>query len=101
MKKAEFVSRWALQVGPISTRRLKQGEGADDVRLYEVPRAGNRPVHVTLGSQVHDPVRLKAFKRFVHRIPVADICVKEAVVRLALDGSQRRQVARVRERIDI
>ena len=93
--------RRALEAGPIAARRLEQREGADDVGLDEVGRARDRAVDVAFGREMHDPVGPELGDRLLHRSAVADVGMQEAVVRLALDRSQRRQVAGISERIDV
>ncbi len=60
-------------------RRLEQHPGAFDVGADEVARGHDRPVHVRLGGEVHDDVRLLD-ERSAHR-RVGDVAVHEDVPR--------------------
>ena len=54
-----------------------------------------------LGSKVHDPIGPEIGESLAHGLRIADVGLKQLVVRIALEISQRAGVARVGELVDV
>src|ERR1022692_3579453 len=92
-----------LQVacGMVAPGGLQQGEGAAQVGFEHRAGSEDAAVHVRLGGEMHDGIRLLLAENGVHQRLVADISVDEAVTRIVRDGLQILQVARVGQLIEI
>ena len=73
---------------------------ADDVRLQKQRRVGDRAVDMALGREVHDHVGMFFFKQAVDRLPVADVHLGKAEVRLPEQRRERGEVAGIGELVD-
>ena len=78
--------------------RLKDGEGAYDVRLHEVPRLQNRPVHMGLRREMHDGIRL--LHKSVDEAPVAHVPLHELNLLAVQEVPQVLLVPRIRELVE-
>ena len=100
MKEAERGLGIGLQRLPVTARGFEQSERADDIGLDEIGSAGDRAVDMALGGKVHHPIGPESGHGNVHRGPVADIGLEEAVMRVAFDIAQRLTVAGISQRVD-
>lgn len=61
---------------------------------------GDRAVDMALGREVHDHVGMFFFKQAVDRLPVADVHLGKAEVRLPEQRRERGEVAGIGELVD-
>src|SRR5665213_4534529 len=74
--------------------------GADDIGLDEEFRSGNGSVHMRLGGEMHQSVKLLLNQQFLDRCGVADVSVNESQFRAGLDGFEICQIPRICQRIE-
>ena len=90
-----------VQLQPIGAGGFQQGIGANDIGLDKGGRAVDGAVHVRLGRQVHDRVRLELGQGATDHRAVADIGLQELVVRVVRDAGQRFEVAGVGQLVEV
>ena len=86
---------------PIFPSCLKQHIGSENVGLNKLAGAVDGAVDMGLRGQMHDPIGLEISKGRPHGGCVADVGLKELVVRIALEIRQRAGITRVGELVDV
>ena len=86
---------------PVEFGGLEQGERAHDVGAGKGEGILDAAVHVALGGQVDDAVDVLLLHELEEGVEVADVHPDKLVVRPFLDVLQVRQVARVRELVEV
>ena len=76
---------------------LQQHIGAHDIGLDEGAGAVDGAIHVGLGRQMHDHIRIDSLQQRLDRRGVADVSPGEAVMRMSRDAFQRGERACVGE----
>ena len=66
---------------PAASARLEKIEGAFDVGADELARAQDASVHMALGGEVHDEVRVELVEHGIHAVHVGDVHPAKRVVR--------------------
>ena len=74
--------------------------GDVNLKIAGIP-TGSLSLDVALGGQVHNPVGPEVGSGAFHRLAIANVGMKEAVVRLVFDGRKRSEVAGIGQRIDV
>ena len=74
---------------------IHQSRRAHDVGLQENARILDGAVHVGLRGEIHHNVRMLLLKQLIHCLPVADVCLHKAEVRLVHHRLQRGKVSRI------
>ncbi|MNY12072.1 hypothetical protein D3C86_1451370 [compost metagenome] len=90
-----------VQRRPIVACGFQQGVSADYVGLDEIGRTGNGAIHMGLGCQMHDGVRLMLAQHPIHLLTVTDIDTFERVTRVLADFGQRLEVTGVSQLVDV
>ena len=80
---------------------MEQYIGSYDIGLDELTGAVDGAVDMGLGGEMHDPFRPEIGERLAHGVGVADVGLKELVVRIALKIRQGSRVARIGELVDV
>ncbi len=90
-----------IEAHPVTAGGFEQGEGAVHVGAHEVARAVDGAIDVALGGEMDDGAGLVLGKQAVDQLTVADVALHEDMPRVALQGGEVLQVARVGEGIQI
>src|SRR5690625_4845324 len=101
MMKAKSRLSCRLQRTPIGARRLQQDIRTNDIGCDESFGAINRPIHMRLGCQMHDRIRLMLLKHTLDLGTVSNIHFLEGITWTRLDFSQRQEVSSISELVDI
>ncbi|MNF99416.1 hypothetical protein D3C84_823100 [compost metagenome] len=101
MVEAESALATLIQTIPISPGRFQQHIGANDIGFDEIGRPGDGTIDVTLGGQVHYGIGLMRGKYPVQLGAVADIHLLEGITLAGCHVSQRLQIARIGEFIEV
>ena len=101
MQQAESRLLGNPQSPEIRTHRLQQMEGADDIGLDEILRAMDRTIHMALCRKVHHRTRPMLGQQPLHQRTVADVPLHKDMAGIVLERSQRLQIARIGELVQI
>ncbi|MCY1231189.1 hypothetical protein D9M72_436280 [compost metagenome] len=101
VKETEVGLGLPFEAAPVSASRFQQREGANDIRLDELARTVDRPIHMAFGRKVNNSTRLVGREELVQCIAVTDIRLREHVPRIILDRRQRLPIARIGELVDV
>lgn len=63
MQETESVSSRSRQFAPIAARNFQECESSDDIGVYEIPRADDRPIDMAFGGEMNEMLRLECGKR--------------------------------------
>ncbi len=77
-------------------RRFEQRERSAQIGLERRGRREDTAIHMRLGREVNDGVRLFFRQQRIHQLAVADIAMHEAVARISRDRLEVGQVAGIR-----
>ena len=80
---------------------LKEGEGAHDICAGKCERILYRTVNMGLGGKVDDAIDMLLLHEGKDSIKIADVHTDKPVIRLILDIAKVRQIAGVRQFIDV
>ena len=89
-----------IQRPPVSERRLKQREGADEVGLDERIRAVDRAIDMAFGGKVHDHVGLRIGEEPAHRRRIDDVGFDKAIAGIPGDRGERGKIAGIGQLVD-
>ncbi|MNI51404.1 hypothetical protein D3C73_1061320 [compost metagenome] len=101
MQEAERGALVGRQRLPVVAHRFEQGQGADHIGLDERTGAVDGTIDMAFGGEVHHRIGLVFGQQAGHQRVVTDVAVHEHVVRIALQGGQGLQIARVGQRIQV
>ena len=101
MQETERVLPLERQRAPVRERAFEQRQRADDVRLHELGRPVDRPVHVRFGGEIEDRGRLVLGKDAFDERAIADVAVHELVAFVVAKRRQRVEIPRVGQLVEI
>src|SRR5579862_67893 len=85
----------------ISSYFLQQRKGAIDVGTNKIVGTMDRPIHVTLGSKVNNGGGAMPLQQIVHKLPVTDIPVDEAIAWVGGNLFEIAKIPRICELVQI
>ena len=83
------------------TGGLEERVSAYDVGLDEGSGAIDGTVHMGLGGQMHDPIRMKICEGGTHGVGITDVRLEQAMGRMAIEIGERARVAGIGELVDV
>ena len=89
------------EAGEVRAAGLEQLEGADDVRVHEVRRTGNRPIDVRFGREVDDRRDLEIAQQPADEAPIGDVAAGEDVTGVVVEAREAVGVTGVRELVEV
>jgi len=98
---AELGLALSVQTAPVFARRLQQGISANDVGLDKVGRAGDGAIHMRFRGQVHHGRRLMLAEHPSDFGRITDVHLFKAITRIIRHRSERLQIARVGQLVEI
>ena len=101
MQEAERVAGVVFERLPVIAHRLQQAQGADHVGLDEGRGAIDRTVDVALGGEVHHGIGPVLGQQPRDQVAVADVAVDEDMVGIAVQPTERVQIAGVGQGIQV
>jgi len=90
-----------IEIVPVGSCGLEEGEGPDDVGLNEFGRAMDRTIHMGLGGKVDDGTGSVLDKELGNQFGITDVSADKDIPGIALQRGKVLEVARVGQLVEV